>query len=92
MSAKLRIVVHATASARRNHVGGCHDGSLRVSVTAVADKGKANQAITKLLAKTLGITASQIELTSGHTNRRKVFEIHDAPANLQDAIELLKNG
>ncbi|QDT04426.1 hypothetical protein K227x_28170 [Rubripirellula lacrimiformis] len=87
--ASLRIEVHATASARRNHVGGSHDGALRVSVTAVADKGKANKAIAKLLAKSLGVRPSQVELIRGQTNRRKLFEVSDPPANLQKTIDQL---
>ncbi|MDA8745014.1 DUF167 domain-containing protein [Rubripirellula amarantea] len=86
----VRLPIHVTASARRNHVGGQHDGALRVRVTAVADKGKANKAIMKLLAKTLGLSISQFEIISGHTNRRKVLEIHEAPDNLAATIEQLQ--
>ena len=71
----MRISIHATAGARRNHVGGSHDGALRVSVTAPADKGKANQAIAKGLAQAFGLKLNQVSLISGQTNRRKVFEL-----------------
>tara|TARA_R110002111_G_scaffold72693_1_gene116335 strand:- start:207 stop:497 length:291 start_codon:yes stop_codon:yes gene_type:complete len=87
MPTSYRLEVHATPSARSNKVGGQHDGALRVSVTAVADKGKANTAIAKLLAKTLGISRSSIEMVSGQTNRRKVFQIMLSSDLTQDQIK-----
>lgn len=62
---------------------------LRVAVTAPADKGRANKAIAKALADALQLKASQIELISGQTNRRKVFAISEAPADLMARIERL---
>ncbi len=82
----MRISVHATAGARRNQVGGSHDGALRVAVTAPADKGRANKAIVKALAVALGLAPSQIELISGATNRRKVFLVSDPPPELADRV------
>ena len=80
------IHVHATPGARRNQVGGSHDGALRVAVSAPADKGRANQAIAKTLAKALGLRPAQLELVRGQTNRRKVFAVHDAPAGMEQRI------
>lgn len=85
----MRVFVHATAGAKRNQVGGAHDGALRVAVTAPADHGKANRAIVKLLAKTIGVKVHQVTLVRGHTNRRKVFEI-DADVSPRVA-ELMKS-
>jgi uncharacterized protein (TIGR00251 family) len=85
----MRVLVHATPGAKRNHVGGSHDGALRVSVTAPADKGKANQAIAKLLAKAIGVKSSQVNLISGQSNRRKVFEVEeDLSAKLAELMNL----
>ncbi len=72
---QLRVSIHATPGAKLNQVGGSYDGALRIAVTAKADKGKANQAIAKVLAGAVGVKLSQIRLISGQTNRRKVFEI-----------------
>jgi hypothetical protein len=82
----MKISVHATAGSRRNHVGGQHDGALRVAVTAPADKGRANKAILKLLADALGIAPGRIELASGATSRRKVFVVNDPPPDLENRI------
>lgn len=84
------IEVHATPGARRNHVGGQHDGALRVSVTAPAEKGRANKAIQKMLADALGVSPSKIELSSGTTSRRKVFKVGETDESLASRIMELK--
>jgi uncharacterized protein (TIGR00251 family) len=55
------------------------DGStvLRIRVKAVPDKGKANAAVTVLLAKTLGLPKSSVTLISGETARFKTVLIAD---------------
>lgn len=88
----MRITVHATAGARRNHVGGCHDGALRVSVTAPADKGRANKAIATALADALGVKSLQIELIRGQTNRRKIFEVAQSSPELAEKVSELMAG
>jgi uncharacterized protein YggU (UPF0235/DUF167 family) len=46
-------------------------------VTQVAEKGKANEAIAKLLAKALKLRRSQIVLISGSTSKSKTFLVRD---------------
>ena len=75
-----RLSVHATAAAKRNFVGGCHDDALRVSVTTAAEKGKANRAIQKALADALNLKPNQLELVAGQTHRRKQFLISLPPS------------
>lgn len=91
MSSNVQFEVHATPGARRNEVGGTHDGALRVWVTAPADKGRANQAIAKALAKALGLRAAQLELIRGQTTRRKLFAIHDAPNEIEQRLDELRS-
>ncbi len=65
--------VLAHAKARRNAITGEHDGHLKVSVTQAPEKGKANEAIRAVLAKTLGIKKAQLRLAAGETSARKQF-------------------
>jgi uncharacterized protein (TIGR00251 family) len=67
------IRVKARPGARRNAFAGLHDGALRIDVTAAPEKGKANDAIIALLAKTFGIAKSSIELISSPANPQKRF-------------------
>ena len=65
--------------ARRNEIRGVQDGGLKVCVTASPEKGKANKAMIELLAKSLGLKKSQIELISGQTSHQKRFLLRGHP-------------
>ncbi len=69
--------VKAQPGSRKSGIRGMHDGALRVAVTQVAEKGKANKAIVGVLGKAFGLRKSQIELISGPTSARKRFLIRD---------------
>jgi uncharacterized protein YggU (UPF0235/DUF167 family) len=68
------IAVRVTPSAARNEVR-LGDGMLRISVTVVPEGGKANRAVTKLLARALGIAPSRLDLLRGVGARNKVFRV-----------------
>ncbi len=52
---------------------------LRIRVSAVPDKGKANAAVIALLAKALRLPKSAISLVSGDTARLKTVRIDGDP-------------
>lgn len=65
-----------------------HDGALLVAVAAPAEDGRANEAIVRMLAETLNLRRSHIELLSGGASRRKRFLIRGiGPAELLDRID-----
>jgi uncharacterized protein (TIGR00251 family) len=63
--------VRAQPGAKANALRGVHGGMLKVAVTQVAEKGKANEAIIKTLAECLGLPRSQVELVGGTASREK---------------------
>ena len=67
--------VQARPGAKQNGITGEHNGSLKVSVTQAPEKGKANEALIRVLAKQLGLKKSQITLVSGQTSMRKKFRL-----------------
>jgi uncharacterized protein (TIGR00251 family) len=67
--------VRVQPKARVNAVKGWHGDSLRVSVTAAPEDGKANRAVIALLAETLDVAASSINLVRGATSRDKWFRL-----------------
>ena len=69
--------VRAQPGAKRNEIRGEQDGMLKVCVTQSPEKGKANKAVIELMAKTLGLRKSQIELLTGETSHQKRFLIRD---------------
>jgi uncharacterized protein (TIGR00251 family) len=73
--------VRAQPGASKNALRGEQNGMLKVSVTQIAEKGKANKAIIDVLAKSLGLRRSQIELIAGELQPQKRFLIHDISAD-----------
>jgi uncharacterized protein len=69
------IGVRAQPGGRQNAIRGEHGGMLKVSVTQVAEKGKANKSLAEGLAKGLNVKKSQIELIAGQTESHKRFLI-----------------
>lgn len=70
----LRLDLRVTPGARANTV--IRDGGrLGATTTAPPEDGKANAAVTDLLARALGIAASRLTLVSGATSRDKSFRI-----------------
>jgi hypothetical protein len=64
-----------TPKAARDRVEQSEDGSLRVYVTAIPDKGAANAAVIKLLAKAMGVPKSRLAIIRGMTSRDKVLRL-----------------
>lgn len=90
------LVVHlrVTPNAGADRIDGTEqrdDGTavLRIRVTAVPDKGKANAAVIALLAKALGLPKSAIALVSGETARLKTMRIDGDPGALAAALAKL---
>lgn len=65
--------VHAQPGARRSGIAGQHSGRLKVSVTQAPEKGKANEALAKVLCEALQLKRSQVVLLAGATSSRKRF-------------------
>ncbi len=65
--------LRAQPGAKRNEIRGSQNGMLKVSVTQIAEKGKANKALVEVLAKGLGLRRSQFALLSGETSSHKRF-------------------
>ena len=85
--------VQAQPKAKKNGLAGCHDGALKVQVTQAPEKGKANGALEKVIAKLLGLKKSQVALLSGATSTRKKFllagvSVADVQSRIETALKL----
>jgi uncharacterized protein len=79
-AAGVRMRLKVTPKAKRNQIGGLLDEpdggkALKVSVTTAPEDGKANAAVTALLAEEWGVAKSAISVVAGATDRRKLVEI-----------------
>ena len=80
--------VKARPGASRNEIRGEQNGMLKVSVTQIAEKGKANKALIAVIGKGLGLRRSQLELVAGGTSSEKRFLVHGIdPKALAQRIE-----
>lgn len=71
------VEIQAQPRARRNGLAGVHNGRLRVQVTQTPEKGKANAALLKTLARELALRRSQLELVTGETASHKRVLVRD---------------
>ena len=67
--------VRVLPKASRNRVDGYEDGILRLRVTAPPTDGKANTGVIALLAKTLGVSRSKLQIVRGQSSRNKVVSV-----------------
>ena len=70
-----RLRVHVTPGAREEQIAGWHGGSLRVKVRARPEKGRANQAVLRLLARRLGVAPANLSIVHGAASRDKLVEV-----------------
>jgi uncharacterized protein (TIGR00251 family) len=67
--------VRVAPGARRTEVVGRHGERWKVRVTAPPADGRANEALLRLLAKTLALPPARVTLVAGHGARDKVVEL-----------------
>ena len=67
--------VKAQPGARRDAIVGEHGERLKIAVTQIAEKGKANSAVCELVADSLGVAKSHVTVVTGLTSSQKVLRI-----------------
>ena len=78
-SATVDIWVQPGAS--RQRIVGLHGDAVKVAVAAPPEKGAANRALEKLLAKEFGVAANAVEVVSGGGSRRKRVSLEGISAD-----------
>ena len=74
----LRVRVQPRAS--RDVLGGEREGALVVRVTAPPLEGRANEALSRLLGKALGVAPSAVRVLRGETARDKLVAVYGVSA------------
>ncbi len=69
------IVVRVVPRAKRDEIVGVEDGALKIRLNAPPVEGKANEALVRFLAKTLGLPKGNVEIVRGETSRNKVVRV-----------------
>ena len=68
----------------KNMIVGVHGEALKIKLTAPPVDNAANKMCVKLLAKSLGISKSQIQIISGHTSRTKQILLRSSESKLTE--------
>jgi hypothetical protein len=76
----VRIKLRVVPGARRDAILGAHGDAVRVAVRAVPEKGRANEAVERLLATTLGVALADVELVAGTSGRNKLLHVRGLDA------------
>lgn len=72
---RITLTLHIQPGAKKTEFAGLHGDALKIRLAAPPVDGKANEALVKFVAETLGLAKSAVSLKSGQTSRRKVLEV-----------------
>lgn len=82
--------IRLSPSASANKIEGIYPAEegarLKVSVTSVPEKGKANKSLIQLLSKTFKVSKGQIQITSGEIHRNKTVFIENFPLHKLESL------
>lgn len=85
----VRLAVQIAANAKKTEVVGALEDVLKIRLQAQPIDGKANEALIRWLAQSLGVARSAVTLTHGHTNKRKLLDIRSAVLTPEAALRTL---
>lgn len=71
----VRLAVQVAPNAKQSDVIGLQDDMLKIRLHAQPVDGKANEALIRYIADMLDVPKSAVQITHGHTNKRKIVEI-----------------
>jgi uncharacterized protein len=83
----ITISVRVQPRASRTQLAGAHGDALKIRLAAPPVDGEANDECVRLLARTLGVARSAVEIVSGHASKTKVVRVTGVTAT--DACRLL---
>ena len=75
MAKEFILKVYLQPKSSKNEVVGPYRDGIKVKVTAPPVEGKANEALTKLLAMEFKTSPSSVEILKGHHSREKLLKI-----------------
>ena len=83
-----RINVTVSPGARRSELVGRHGDGWRARIAAPPERGRANEALCKLLAEALSVPRGSVRVVAGQSARAKVVEIDGLePAEIERRLE-----
>ena len=69
------LIVRVVPNASRTEIVGWYGDALKIRLAAPPVDGKANKELIQCLAKNLNVPKTEIEIISGHMNKRKRIQL-----------------
>jgi len=90
----VRVAIRLTPRAKADRVVGIAAAAgdrqvVRVSVTAPAENGRANEALLQLLAREWRVARNDLAILAGFASRQKTVHVAGDPRSLKDRLEAL---
>jgi uncharacterized protein (TIGR00251 family) len=79
-----RLRIRVSPGARRTELVGRQGEAWKVRVAAAPERGRANEAVLKLLAERLRLSPAELTLVAGRSGRDKVVELRGLAAEEAD--------
>jgi hypothetical protein len=76
---RTRLRLRVAPGAARAAVVGRHGDGWKIRVAAAPERGRANEAVLELLARTLSLPRGSVSLVAGSTSRDKIVELAGIP-------------
>lgn len=76
----LRLRLRVKPGGRADRLIGPFDGALKLEVRAAPERGRANDAVVRLLADRLGLSRSDVEVVAGVTSQDKAVSLRGLDA------------
>ena len=70
-----RLRLRVTPGARTSGIVGRRGEAWKVRVAAAPERGRANDAVLRLLAETIGVPREDVAVVAGHASRDKTIEL-----------------
>ena len=67
--------VRVKPSAKQDTITAVHAGLLKITVVAAPERGKANDAVARMLAGALNVGTSRVHVVAGFTSTEKMVEV-----------------
>ena len=79
-----RLRIRVSPGARRTEIVGRQGDAWKVRVAAPPERGRANEAVVRLLSERLGVPPGELSVVSGRSGRDKVVELRGLAADEAD--------
>ena len=90
MAETTRLRLRVSPGAGRTEIVGRQGEAWKIRVNAAPERGRANDAVLRLLADTLGLPRAELSLVAGHAGRDKIVELRGLDA--EEAARRLGGG